>query len=64
VAENNQKFLRGGLKNEGWKGRRVEGEKVRSSKTRLKASKPYVTANSNELSNIPHLMHLLPVRFI
>jgi hypothetical protein len=36
------------------KGRRVEGEKVRSSKMRLKASKPYLTVNSNELSNIAH----------
>jgi hypothetical protein len=47
----NEKFLRGGLKNEEGKGRRVEGEKVRSSKMRLKASKPCMPANSHELSN-------------
>jgi acyl-CoA synthetase (AMP-forming)/AMP-acid ligase II/acyl carrier protein len=50
----NEKFLPGELKNEGWKGRRVEGERVRNSKMRLKASKPCKTTNSNELSNIPH----------
>jgi len=32
------------------KGGRVEGEKVRSSETGLKASKPFVSANSHELS--------------
>jgi hypothetical protein len=47
-------FCGGRLKNEGWKGRRVEGEKVRSLKMRLKASKPCVQANSNKLSNIRH----------
>jgi uncharacterized radical SAM superfamily protein len=36
------------------KGRRVEGEKVRSSRVRLKASKPFMPANSYELSNIRH----------
>ena len=36
------------------KGGRVEGEKIRSSKIRLKASIPCVQANSNELSNIRH----------
>jgi hypothetical protein len=38
------------------KGRRVEGEKVRSSKKRLKASKPCDKANFNELFNIPHFV--------
>jgi hypothetical protein len=45
--KNNQKFLRGGLKNEVGKGRRVEEEKLRSSKTRSKASKPVFHENSN-----------------
>ena len=49
----NKKFLRRGLKNEGWKDRRVEGDML-SSKMRLKASKPCVPANSHELSNIRH----------
>jgi hypothetical protein len=37
------------------KGRRVEGEKVRSTKMRLKASIPLLHTNSNELDNIPHI---------
>jgi hypothetical protein len=41
---NKQKFLQGGIKNE--KGRRVEGEKVRSSKMSVKASKPFMQENS------------------
>jgi len=36
------------------KGRRVEGEKVRSLKMILKASKPCVSANSHELHNNRH----------
>jgi hypothetical protein len=52
--QSNQKFLQGGLKNEGWKGRRVEGEKVRSSKRKLKASKPVLQENSNALSDNRH----------
>jgi hypothetical protein len=36
------------------KGRRVEGEKIRRSKMRLKASIPCVQTNSNKLSNIRH----------
>jgi Asp-tRNA(Asn)/Glu-tRNA(Gln) amidotransferase A subunit family amidase len=36
------------------KGGRVEGEKVRSSKMRLKASKPGVSTNSHELSSNRH----------
>jgi hypothetical protein len=35
-------------------GRRVEGEKVRSSRVRLKASKPCMPANSYELFSIRH----------
>jgi amino acid adenylation domain-containing protein len=46
----NKKFLRGELKNEGLKGRRVEGEKVR----RLKASIPLLQRNTNELYNTRH----------
>jgi len=38
----------------GQKGRRVEGEKVRSSEEGLKASKPYMSANSDELYNNRH----------
>jgi hypothetical protein len=38
----------------GQKVRRVEGEKVRSSKMRLKASKPCVSANSHESYNNQH----------
>ncbi|MGD2085199.1 MAG: C39 family peptidase [Candidatus Aminicenantes bacterium] len=49
----NQKLLRGRVKNEGWKDRRVEGDML-SSKMRLKASKPCVPENSHELSNIRH----------
>jgi acyl-CoA synthetase (AMP-forming)/AMP-acid ligase II len=48
----NEKLLQGRLKNEGGKGRRVEGEKIRTSKVRLKASIPCVPANSYELYNI------------
>jgi hypothetical protein len=36
------------------KGRRVEGEKVRSSKTRLKASKPFLNENSEALYDYRH----------
>jgi hypothetical protein len=36
------------------KGRRVEGEKVRSSKTRLKASRPVLKGNSETLYYIQH----------
>jgi excinuclease UvrABC ATPase subunit len=70
IFVNNQKFLQGGQKREagkmgswevektgrveGGKGGRVEGEKVRSSKMRLKASKPCVSANSHELNNNRH----------
>jgi uncharacterized protein len=43
--ENYQKFLQGGLKNEGWKGGRIEGENLR----RLKASKAGLQENSNAL---------------
>ena len=53
-TKNNKKFLQGELKNEGWKDRRVEGEKARSSKRGLKASKPCMPANSHESSNIRH----------
>jgi hypothetical protein len=38
----------------GQKVRRAEGEKIRSSKRRLKASKPCVPANSHELYKIRH----------
>jgi hypothetical protein len=38
------------------KGRRIEGEKVRSSKMRLKASIPYVHTNSNRLYDILHFV--------
>jgi len=50
VLKNNQKLLRGELKNEGWKGGRVEGKKER----RLKASIPLLQTNSNDLYNIRH----------
>jgi hypothetical protein len=36
------------------KGGRVEGEKVRRLKRRLKASIPYVHTNSNRLADIRH----------
>jgi hypothetical protein len=36
------------------KGGRVEGEKVRNSKKRLKASKPFLHANSNALYDCRH----------
>jgi hypothetical protein len=36
------------------KGGRVEGEKVRTSKVRLKASKQSLSTNSHELNNIRH----------
>jgi hypothetical protein len=36
------------------KGGRVEGEKVGSSKMRLKASKPFLYTDSNELYNNRH----------
>jgi excinuclease UvrABC ATPase subunit len=63
----NEKLLQGGLNQ--WvsgsvgqwvsrpvdqKARKVEGEKVRSSKMRLKASKPFLSANSHELYNNRH----------
>jgi hypothetical protein len=59
-TKNNKKFLQGGLNqwvsgSVGQKERSVEGEKVRSSKRRLKASKPCMPANSHELSSIRHL---------
>ena len=47
-------FCGGRLNNEGRKVRRLEGEKIRSSKMRLKASIPCVQTNSNELSGILH----------
>jgi preprotein translocase subunit SecD len=53
--KNNEKFLRGELKNEGLKGRRVEGEKVKSIKGGLKASIPLLQTNSNKLYNNRHL---------
>jgi hypothetical protein len=43
-----------GRRGEGWKRGRVEGEKVRSSKMRLKASKPCLSVNSYELYNNRH----------
>jgi excinuclease UvrABC ATPase subunit len=67
IFKNNEKLLQGGLNQ--WvsesvgqwvsgsvdqKGRRVEGEKVKNSKTRLKASKPCASTNSHELSNNRH----------
>jgi hypothetical protein len=62
VIKNNQKLLRGGEKREAgklgsWeveKTGRVEGEKERSSKMRLKASIPLLQTNSNDLYNIRH----------
>ena len=54
VIEMNEKLLQGELKNEGWKARRLEGEKVRTSKVRLKASKQYTSTNFHELNNIRH----------
>jgi len=45
--ENNQKFLRGELNDEGWKDRSEERKKLRNSNMRLKASIPNVHANSN-----------------
>jgi hypothetical protein len=50
----NKKFLRGELKNEGWKGRRVEGEKLRRLKRGLKASTPGVQTTFIESHNIQH----------
>jgi hypothetical protein len=44
----------GGVKNEGWKGRMVEGEKLRILKMRLKASKPFLHENSNALYDYRH----------
>jgi hypothetical protein len=54
LITNNQKLLRGELKNEGGKGRRVEGDKVRNSKVRLKASKPILHTNSSALYDFQH----------
>jgi hypothetical protein len=51
-----QRLLRGKLNNEGWKDRRVEGKKLRSSKMRLKASIPFLFANFNELYNIRYFV--------
>jgi hypothetical protein len=48
-------FCGEGLKNEGWKGRRVEGEKVRTLKVSLKASKPFLQENSNALYDHQHI---------
>jgi len=55
----NQKLLWEGLnqwvsRSVGQKVRKLEGEKVRSLKVRLKASKPRVPENSYELHNIRH----------
>jgi len=47
-------FCGGRSKNEGWKGRKVEGEKTRRLKRRLKASKPCLSANPHELHNNRH----------
>ena len=48
----NKKLLQWGLKNE--KGRRVEGEKVRRSKMRLKASIPSVQSTFHQLNDNRH----------
>ena len=44
----------GGLKNEGWKGGSVEGEKGRTLKRSLKDSKPFLNENSNTLHDNQH----------
>jgi ATP-dependent Lhr-like helicase len=54
LATLNKSFCGGRLKNEGWKGRRVEGEKVRTLEVSLKASKPFLHENSNVLYDDQH----------
>jgi hypothetical protein len=50
----NEKFLRGKLENEGWKGGRVEGEKLRRLKGGLKASIPGVQETFHQSHNIQY----------
>jgi len=54
VALSIKSFCRGRLNKEGWKGIRIEGEKIESSKMRLKASIPWCKQIPIKLSYIQH----------